>query len=96
MLGDALVGGANAYSIVAETNHKLEWWAVILAGVIIVQSMRMLNSEKLSKLSLPLQRSAALLLQFAMLFSIMLILIQFESSWLPYIESGIEWIEGLL
>jgi len=93
---EAFEGGANAYATVRDIHHKIQWWAILLAGAIITASMRAMTWIRLGSLALPLQKAIANFLYFIILFCSMLILIQFEPYWMPVLETSIEWVGDLI
>ncbi len=94
MFGDFVESSANAYATVAKANHEITWWAVILAGMLIMQALRLMKSEHLQDLTPALQKSIAAMLNLVIAFSVMLIMIQFHVYWMPLVERVIDFVFG--
>ncbi len=86
-----------AYSKVSEVHHNIKWWAVIMSGALIMQTVRMYSSRWFADLPPSAQRGAVFFSRVAVMpFCIMLILIQFKGYWYPFFEWAFEAIGNLL
>ncbi len=95
LIGELLEGASSAYATVAKINHEIKWWAIILLSMIIRSAYVFLSNPALSRLSPPLQKAAANLLNLTIVICIMLVFIQFAPFWMPLLENGIEYIGDL-
>lgn len=84
--------GAGAYAVIKKVNHEIQWWAVLLAGAMIIACFRSLSWLRPSMMVPSMQRALACLIYLVICFCIMLIMIQFRNLWIPTVTLMVEYV----
>ena len=85
---------AGAYAVIKKVNHEIQWWAVLLAGAVMISMFRALSWLRPSQMVPMMQRALACLVYSVIGFCIMLIMIQFRDLWLPTVSLMVNYIVG--
>lgn len=91
-LSGLISSSAGAYAVIKKVNNDIQWWAVILAGAVLMACFRTLSWLRPSMMIPAMQRALACLIYLVVAFCIMLIMIQFRDFWIPVVTFSIDYI----